>query len=522
MTLKNDILEDLRKKLKNARNTRDSVLDQLTLMDVQIDQIDKLIRRIDKKIPPILDTINSRLTEVKNAYDNRINLNCRSDLKWELTVTQGNKATGGSPINTYTCVKNDTREQRNLYGQKYYRKPLNRDFGSNLIKEFTGTIKDQSKTLAVVSVGGTNSIRVGDIITDDIESPEIFTVGDLPKVVGFGTTSIIGVTTTLGGSIGVGSDHFINVGIGTTLGINVGAAVSLPGILPEGTTVTGIGTADVIVPLYDDDAGTFTNTVVNQSSLILSNVALATTSNQEIFVGILTTLPSLLLDERAISDSTNGTFSVIRSTLEVDSDFDYNKSPLDPVTVGIMGSKRGLGHKTEIVNNGHPPGPKQWKEQHGDPEPDIGAGNVVYYEGVASWPVVASGSVRGGSATFSYAVEGQVLVSTSSTLTSSNATATNSIVPPTPFDANDCNDADTRISTAEAAASASALQPFVDEINELNSLSAALREVRDKKELQAYGMLQGAAYQKSEINEIKGQIDEIDSKDLTEYEEGDD
>ena len=59
MTLKNDILKDLREKLKNARNTRDSVLDQLTLMDVQIDQIDKLIRRIDKKIPPILDTINS-------------------------------------------------------------------------------------------------------------------------------------------------------------------------------------------------------------------------------------------------------------------------------------------------------------------------------------------------------------------------------------------------------------------------------------------------------------------------------
>ena len=85
----------------------------------------------------------------------------------------------------------------------------------------------------------------------------------------------------------------------------------------------------------------------------------------------------------------------------------------------------------------------------------------------------------------------------SSTLTSSNATATNSIVHQ-PFDANDCNDADTRISTAEAAASASALQPFVDEINELNSLSSALREVRDKKELQAYGMLQGAAYQKSD------------------------
>ena len=42
MTLKNDILEELKKKLKYTRDSRDAILDQLKLKDVQIDKIDVL------------------------------------------------------------------------------------------------------------------------------------------------------------------------------------------------------------------------------------------------------------------------------------------------------------------------------------------------------------------------------------------------------------------------------------------------------------------------------------------------
>ena len=42
MTLKNDILEELRQKLKYATDARDAILDQIKLKDVQIDKIDVL------------------------------------------------------------------------------------------------------------------------------------------------------------------------------------------------------------------------------------------------------------------------------------------------------------------------------------------------------------------------------------------------------------------------------------------------------------------------------------------------
>ena len=83
-------------------------------------------------------------------------------------------------------------------------------------------------------------------------------------------------------------------------------------------------------------------------------------------------------------------FSVIRTEEDIDSNFDFTKSPLEPVTVGIVENNAGLGHKVEIVNNGDPKGPEQWMEQRKDPEPNIGAGHVEYYIGNTSWPVVTT------------------------------------------------------------------------------------------------------------------------------------
>ena len=52
-------------------------------------------------------------------------------------------------------------------------------------------------------------------------------------------------------------------------------------------------------------------------------------------------------------------------------------------------------------------------EQRKDPEPNIGAGHVDYYTGNTSWLIVTTGGARGsiGAGNYTYAVEGQVLVS---------------------------------------------------------------------------------------------------------------
>lgn len=514
MTLKNDILVELKQKLKYTRDSRDAILDQLKLKDVQIDKIDILIGNIDKQIPPLLKIVNDKIDELKAAYDARISNGCRNQLKWVLTETGTNFRSGNS-YSTYTCVKDPSlRQQKNYYGQKYYRKPINRDFGSNLIAEVTGNIGVGSDIIAVVSTGGTEGINIGDTVTDNLDAPEIFLLGQLPTVVGFGSTSTVGFTTTLVGNIGVGSDRFVNVGIGTTLAAPIGSAVSFTGVLPEGTTVIGIGTADTTVEFYDEPSGTTTNEIVTAPALILSNVSTAATTNGTLHVGIGSTVPSLILNKNAQQTSYNGLFSIIRTTDDIDTDFDFEKSPLDPVTIGIIGSKNGLGHKTEIVNNGHPSGPVQWKEQQDDPEPSIGAGNVVYYTGNTSWPIVTSGAGPG--ATRSYAVEGQVLVSTSSSL-GTDATATITTISPLNPQVATCNASDTDVTDAETALT-DAINDNVNEIIRLNALSSTLREVRDKKEIEAYGMLQGASFEKSEIKKIKNQIDSIGSSELSEYE----
>ena len=80
MTLKDDILEELRQKLKYVTDARDAILDQIKLKDIQIDKIDVLINNIDKKIPPKLKEINDAIDALKAAYDARISDGCRSDL----------------------------------------------------------------------------------------------------------------------------------------------------------------------------------------------------------------------------------------------------------------------------------------------------------------------------------------------------------------------------------------------------------------------------------------------------------
>ena len=512
MSFKQDILDDLQRSVKLKEDSRAGILDQLALSDVKIDKMDALIANIDKKIPPLIDEINNAITELKNAHDARITAGCRSDLTWEVTETSEDD--DGNESTVYTCVKNNTNVQVNYYGQKYYRKPLNRDFGSNIITELTGNIVATGITIAVTSDDGIENIQVGDLVTDNLDSPTVFSIGSLPKVTGFGTTDVIGFTTTMQGNIGVGSDHFVHVGFGTTTSASVGSAVSFSGVLPEGTTVIGFGTAVATLSFYDQNNGTFSSITRTKPSLILSNVALATTSLGILHIGTASTAPTLILDEDANLTVREQPFTVIRDTKNVDSDFDFEKSPLDPITIGILGSQSGIGHTTEIIQNGFPPGPKQWNQQQLEPEPNVGAGNVVYYEGNLSWPIVTDEFD-----TESYAVLGQTLVSTASTLGDVASTATNTSISPTGAvdGVGECAAFDTNITNALNALEI-AVQKNRSEIFRLNAISQVLRQLRDEEELQAYGMLQGASYEKGRAKLARNQIRIIEGTDFSEFE----
>ena len=508
---KADIIRDLATQLKQSDDTKEGVLTLLALQDVKIDQIDEMIVNIDRAIPTLIKNINDNVLPVRQAYDTRISNGCRSDIKWEVTETGTD--VDDNDYTVYTVVKNDTRQQVNYYGQKYYRKPNNRDYGANIITEVTGNTKQAPgsgiSTIAVISAGGIDGIKVGDIITDNLDAPEIYSSGDLPRVVGFGSTAVLGITTTIQGNIGVGSDFFVAVGTGSTLAVTVGSAVSMFNVLPEGTTVIGIGTAVATLPFYDDDTGLFTNTTRTLPAFQLSNASVTNTTLGIMFVGSNDPKPTLLLDAEAQKNKDEQKFLVIRDNTDLADNFDFDKSPIDPVTIGILGNQLGIGHRSEIVNNGHPPGPETWREVLEEDEPLIGAGTEVYYEGNFSWPITTDDTDA-----VTYATLGQTLVSTSSTLTENTSVATLTSVSPTP--GADCSASDANI-TAKETALTNAVNANIAEARRLNALSQALRVYRDEEEMQAWGMLQGAAYEEQRARKSEIRSSDFDAQDLTAF-----
>ena len=522
--------------------------DQLTIMDVKIDRFDVLIQNIDKDIIPFIDEINVAIASVKTAYDTRVSAGCSSDLYWEQIgeISYNYDGEDRSSI-IYECKKNpNVRTDYGYYGAKYYRKPQNQDYGANIVKEFLGTISVGSTSLAILSNDGTSDLQIGDTITDNIDNPTVFSSTNLPSIVGFGTTAIVGTSTQFSGTIGVGSTIIVSTGIGTTGNVNVGDTISLSGVLALNTKVAGIGTTTTSQTLWNANyggpgIGSFISTSVSAPSLIVSVAAIGSTTNGTFVVGILDTFPSVILSGASIKAATNTNFTDIRTTQIDATVFDYSNNPINPVTVGIIGNNTlGLGHKLVRVNNGSPVGPFQWQEvmtsSFGEktdaqlnnnekylrttyPEPSCGAGFARYYPGNTFWPI---------NITYSYD-DGGSPVSISSTRAQEGAIITVGFGLTTPFGIgytgtspnnptfSGCSSYQTAITNAEASRDA-IIARYTPKIDTLIATASALRSIRDKMEGQAFSVLQGRVYGDVEINKLKTELAALRAVDLKKYE----
>ncbi len=222
------LIQELEDELESKEKQREGILDYLALIDVRIDEYDELIKNIDKAVVKLTDEINNSITPVKEAYDERIESGCRNNLVWKLVdeYQKSGKAyawMGDQDFYEYEVVVNkDLNEQINYHGAKYYQKPSNRDYGSEIIGEFQGIISAGSTALAIhestFEVGPRDTllyppaIQVGDKIIDDVDNPQIFSTNDVPEVVSIGTTSFVGVAENLVGGIGTGSTIFRHFG----------------------------------------------------------------------------------------------------------------------------------------------------------------------------------------------------------------------------------------------------------------------------------------------------------------------
>jgi len=550
---------DLKEILKYKTNEVKALKDQLTLLDVKIDQYDVIIQNIDKLIIPAANEINSSIDAVKVAYDNRIAVKCKTNLYWEKSVEKlydfGNVPWLSSLYadnpkfqkTVYTCKKNPSlKVDYGYYGVKYYRKPQNQDYGANVVRDFFGTIKDGSTILAVFGLQGTDNLSLGDKIVDNIDNPIVFSSTNIPSIIAFGSTTFAGVTSVFAGSVSYGSTIIANVGNASTSSVNIGDSITFQDILNPSTTIVGFGTTTITLDgVWDPGTGTFISTTSVTDSLIISIPAIGF-GTTDFNVGPLITYPALILSEPAQTNANNTNFTCIRDTQTESLVFDYSNNGIDPVTVGIINqSSIGYGDRLVKVKEVNPPGPFQWREvitssfagkeysQLNDgekylrdtyPEPQCGAGWAEYYTGSDSWPIKIENFYdeegRLISSRSFYAQEGDQVVIAGLALTT--------IIPVgigytphrpsgTPSDS-DCNNIYTAaIISAEQHRDAmiSKNEPVID----LSiSQSATLRTLRDTFESRAFATLQGRLHAEVEINNLKKNIGSLESTDYTPYE----
>jgi hypothetical protein len=545
-TLSEKFKKDLRQDIKFKEEEKKQIENQLTLLDLKIDQYDILIGNIDKKIVSLSNEINSSINEVKVAYDARVAAGCSNSLYWNLSK-QSTYETFGDVNDIIILSEYAVEESPSLridyskYGAKYYRKPQNQDYGVYTPLDFDGNIGVAKSSLTIISAGGTTGILIGDEIIDNIDNPVVFSKANIPSVVGFGTTLFSLSSVDFRGSISVGSTILSGVGTGTTTGISTNYAINLSGILPNNTIIVGIGTTTILQSdIWDPNAGGsgiggFISTSVIVDSLILNQsaiVGIATTEPEIFKVGVIETLPTLNLSKNSIGSASSTNFLVIRKTQEDVFEFDINNNPINPIKVGVLdNSTIGVGHKLVRVNNGKPVGPFKWEEILGPkyaPEPECGAGFSRYYFGNRSWPLKItytydSEGILVGSAE-EYAEIGETIKisvgSTSSVRYGIGYTGTPGGPYPVPsggLDGSYCQQLATNITTKESERD-TIISRNLPQIDNLIGSSLALRRIRDKLEGQAFCLLQGKINSQVELNNLKRDLNSLISTDFSEFE----
>ena len=514
----------------------EQIKDLVLLIDIDLDMYDELIVNIDKQVPSLLKEINDAADEVGAAYVARVNQDVRSDLKWLVSASKNTYySVPSSTTTTWTVVKNDTYEQINKYAAKYYKTPKDRDYGGSAVRDiddakigFESTIL-QSNNFEKDGSGkflDHIGIEIGDTITDSIETPLVFTLGSLPEVVGFGTTSVLGIKTTFGGNVASGSTVIAYAGINSTASIAVGDPISLTNVTQDDTTVIGIGTTTTSL-VGVNTLGVSTTTQVDTTSVIISKTAIGATSNAIFNVGIYTDFPLINLSDQAAQSTDSENFHVLRFTndAEIGPDFDVTRGGENPVEVGIIEdvNKTGYGRSVYLVNNGDPTSTKSFTE-FVDPEPKVGGGFVPYYVGNFAWPIKSipqNVNVNTGvPASYTYVYQNlgdSFTVVTGAGITTPSAGAGTTGTGPLNPSQSVKDAADALIATKEAALDAIKAKNL-PKINDLIAKSKALRRIRDKKQSQAWNYRRGQGDLANNIKQLKQDQKDLTKTDLDEFE----
>jgi hypothetical protein len=221
MTLSNRLKNDIKKKKQQNLDNIVYFKEQILITDALKEDYDDAIVSIDENLLKDIDAVNATLVGVQSAYQNRVDNGCRTDLFWSVTSYTpgapdswdllcrklslsgyGSSVTVVDSSGGITTYSADTVvipgvEASNLYGIKYYDQPYLRDIGDTTIGSFVGIVGAASTILSIVSQSSdevASSFEVGNLI---ISSKEGVFSGGSNRIVGFGSTTITGISTVV-------------------------------------------------------------------------------------------------------------------------------------------------------------------------------------------------------------------------------------------------------------------------------------------------------------------------------------
>lgn len=214
--VKKDILTKKQQKLDNIEYFKEQIL----ITDALKEDYDKAVISIDNDLLNDITTVNNTLYAVQSAYQNRINNGCRSDLFWRvvgfdtntgdysLIVTQLSitgygtsvsvvNSSGG--ISTYSegVIEIPGVEGDNLHAIRYYNEPYMKDIGDTTLGSFIGIVGTATTILSVVSQSSEDLVESFDVGNLIICSKNGVFSGTNNKIVGFGSTTITGISTSV-------------------------------------------------------------------------------------------------------------------------------------------------------------------------------------------------------------------------------------------------------------------------------------------------------------------------------------
>ena len=380
------ILNDtFRTNLDESNTAIQDILESIIELDGSKAPYDDIILSIDADIFNEIASVNSKIVDVSSAYQDRINVGCRTDVFWRVTGVAGTVYSlvatklslagyagtlpdvqyfNGVGIVTYNNYDTFGFSTESVYGIKYYDEPLTEDLEDTFVTSFKGIIEFGSNKLTTLSIVGSSS----------------------------------------------------------TIGISTGQLVtsSKEGVLPTSSNIIGIGTTTLSRSIL----GISTGSVVTQLTLDTNSVGVASAPE---------------------SDGSYVTFTVLSSVSELDLEY-YDslseKDPSIPQIIGIITSGNlGIGVSIKYDNSGLPPNVIAWNPDAFDPdafdeenpivttsEPEVGAGKFYFPVGFSTYPVTLSGQrVAVGFGTTVFDSQLSSIVATSSPCSTQETNLTNAI-----------------------------------------------------------------------------------------------